>query len=160
MQWGSINLAEKLIAFTPSKTSRSRRGTKAATIVTVPLHPDLERQLLKAPGVGKAFLFPSLAGRGTGGKTGLSSQFAAIMNKAGIAGVITQHTVKGRKNSSLSFHSLRHSFNSAMANAGIAQEVRQKLTGHASAAQNTTYTHLQLAPLRAAIATIPSIAVK
>ena len=35
----------------------------------------------------------------------------------------------GRKRSSLSFHSLRHSFNSAMANTGVTQEIRQRLTG-------------------------------
>ena len=123
----------------------------------IPLHPELERHLLKAPGIGKAFLFPSLAGKGTGGKSGLSGQFAAIMARAGIVGKITRHSPEGRANSSLSFHSLRHSFNSAMANAGVSQEIRQKLTGHASAEMNTVYTHHELEPLRAAIAAIPGI---
>jgi hypothetical protein len=44
-----------------------------------------------------------------------------------------------------------------MANAGVSQEIRQKLTGHASAEMNTVYTHHELAPLRAAIAAIPGI---
>ena len=35
----------------------------------------------------------------------------------------------GRGRNELSFRSLRHSFNTAMANAGISQEIRQKLTG-------------------------------
>jgi len=55
----------------------------------------------------------------------------------------------------LTFHSLRHSFNSALANAGIAQEVRQKLTGHESPEMNKRYTHHELEPLRIAIAQIP-----
>jgi integrase len=79
------------------------------------------------------------------------------MARAGVEGKITRHTAGGRANSSLSFHSLRHSFNSAMANAGVAQEIRQKLTGHASAEMNAIYTHHELAPLRAAIGLIPSI---
>jgi len=45
---------------------------------------ELEAELLKKAGVGKAFLFPSLAGKGTGGKFGLSGQFAAIMARAGV----------------------------------------------------------------------------
>ena len=151
MRWSSIDLAAKLVTFIPGKTKKSEKK------VTIPLHPELERHLLKAPGIGKALLFPSLAGKGTGGKHGLSGRFAAIMARAGIAGKIMRHTEKGRANSSLGFHSLRHSFNSAMANAGVSQEIRQKLTGHASAAVNTTYTHHELEPLRAAVATVPCV---
>ena len=40
---------------------------------------------------------------------------------------------------SLTFHSLRHSFNSAMANAGVSQEIRMKLIGHVSAEMNKGY---------------------
>jgi integrase len=148
MQWSAIDWHNKLIRFTPSKTQKP---------VTVPLHPQLERELLKKPGIGKAPMFPSLAGRETGGRFGLSGRFAAIMEKAGIEGKITQHTKGGRALSNLSFHSLRHSFNSAMANAGVSQEIRQKLTGHTSAEINTQYTHHELEPLRKAVGLIPSI---
>ncbi len=152
MRWNAIDLKEQLLTFTPGKTKKTKKA------VTIPLHPELERQLLSAPGIGKAFVFPTLAGQGTGGKSGLSGQFAAIMARAGIAGTITRHTAEGRANCSLSFHCLRHSFNSAMANAGVSQEVRQKLTGHASAAMNRLYTHHEIEPLRAAIGTLPSLA--
>ena len=101
-------------------------------------------------------MFPSLAGKDTGGKHGLSGRFAAIMEKAGIEGKRTEAS-GGRTLSSLSFHSLRHSFNSAMANAGISQEVRQKLTGHTSAETNKVYTHHELEALRAAVSVIPRI---
>jgi integrase len=79
------------------------------------------------------------------------------MAKAGIAGTVTRHTKHGRANNSLSFHSLRHSFNSAMANAGVAQEVHMKLTGHKTAEINTVYTHHELEQLRVAIASIPFV---
>jgi integrase len=148
MRWNVIDLNAKLISFTPGKTKKQ---------VTIPLHSDLEQYLLKSPGIGKAFVFPSLAERSTGGKNGLSGQFTRIMARAGIEGKITRHTARGRANSSLSFHSLRHSFNSAMANAGISQEIRQKLTGHTSAETNKVYTHHELEPLREAVAAIPSL---
>ncbi len=147
MQWSAVHWGNKLIRFTPRKTRKP---------VTVPLHSQLEQELLEEPGIGNAPMFPSLAGRGTGGAHGLSGRFAAIMEKAGIEGKITRHK-GGRSFSNLSFHSLRHSFNSAMANAGVSQEIRQKLTGHASPDANTIYTHHELEPLRAAIAVIPSI---
>jgi integrase len=147
MRWDAIDWRNKIIQFTPSKTKRP---------VTIPLHPQLERELLKRAGIGKAKMFPTLAGKGTGGRHGLSGRFTAIMEKAGIEPKRTQAS-GGRRLSNLSFHSLRHSFNSAMANAGIAQEVRQKLTGHTSAETNKVYTHHELEPLRAAVAAIPSI---
>lgn len=151
MRWSSIDLSRGIVTFLPTKTKKRKK------VVTIPLHKDLEHELLKHPGVGKAPLFPTLSGTKTGGKYGLSSQFGAIMTKAGIQATITQHTPKGRRNRSLSFHSLRHSFNSAMANAGISQEIRQKLTGHASAEMNKLYTHHEIEPLRAAINAIPSV---
>jgi integrase len=149
MRWEAIDLNRQLIVFTPSKTKK---------VVAVPLHPELETHLLKSPGIGKALLFPSLAGKGTGGRHGLSGLFSAIVAQAGIKSKVTDGGVRTR--TSLSFHSLRHSFNSAMANAGVSQEIRQKLTGHASSEMNKHYTHHELEPLRAAIAVIPAISAK
>src|SRR6266566_6346474 len=94
MQWSAIDWQNKLIRFTPSKTQKP---------VTVPLHPQLERELLKKPGIGKAPMFPSLAGKQSGGRFGLSGRFAAIMEKASIEGTITQHAIGGRAVSNLSF---------------------------------------------------------
>jgi integrase len=148
MRWNAVDLDKRLIRFTPSKTKKP---------VTIPLHDDLRRELLKYPGIGKAFLFPTLAGKGTGGRHGLSGRFTAIMDKAGVEGKITRQAAGGRALSNLSFHSLRHSFNSAMANAGVSQEIRQKLTGQVSAEINTHYTHHELEPLRAAIGKLASL---
>jgi integrase len=151
MRWESVDLTAGVIQFRASKTKKQ---------VMIPLHDDLRKELLERPGVGRAFLFPSLAGKGTGGRYGLSGRFAAIMENAGIQGKITRVAEKGRALSSLTFHSLRHSFNSALANGGVSQEIRQLLTGHASPEMNTRYTHHSLQPLRSAIAMIPSLSVE
>jgi integrase len=154
MQWESIDITRKFIRFTPSKTGKP---------LEIPLHPELERELLKRPGIGRAYLFPTLAANlnknkgSTGGRNGLSGQFRSIMERAGVTGSIRQRDDGSRAVSSLSFHSLRHSFNSAMANAGVAQEIRQKLTGHSSVETNKVYTHHELESLRAAISTLPKI---
>lgn len=54
-----------------------------------------------------------------------------------------------------SFHALRHSFNSALANAGVPEEVRMKLTGHATPVMNSKYTHLQEKTLKDAVTKMP-----
>jgi integrase len=52
------------------------------------------------------------------------------------------------------FHSLRHSFSSELANAGFSEEIRMKLTGHRSAEIHRKYTHVSNAPLKQAIASL------
>jgi integrase len=151
MRWKSVDLQDQLITFKVGKTGET---------VTIPMHPELHAYLLglPAPDNDNAFLFASLAGKRTSGRSGLSMAFARIMEKAKVKGEIARRRVgKGRTINTLTFHSLRHSFNSIMANAGVSQEVRQKLTGHASAEMNKRYTHHELEPLREAIAVIPSI---
>jgi integrase len=71
-----------------------------------------------------------------------------------VHGEVVRHTEKGRANTTKSFHSLRHSFNSALANAGVARELRQVQTGHASERMNEIYTHRELEPMREAIEAI------
>jgi len=108
-------------------------------------------------------VFPKLAARNTGGRNGLSMTFSRIMVRANITGELLHIAKKGgqgRTVRALTFHSLRHSFNSALANAGVSQEIRQKLTGHTSAEMNTLYTHHELAALRAAVEKLPSLAIK
>ena len=153
LQWSAVDLQGRIIKVTTRKTGKT---------VTVPIHPQfaawLERQ---TRGIGKAPVFPTLAGKAGGGKSGLSMAFRRIMERAKIKGrLLREANGVGRSQSSLSFHSLRHGFVSAMANAGVAQELRQKLTGHASAEMNAQYTHHELESLRAAVSVIPSIGSK
>jgi len=79
--------------------------------------------------------FPSLIGVKPGT---LSTTFKRIMERAGVPCEITEagDVVKRR-----SFHSLRHSFASWLAEADIHADVRQKLTGHTSAGIHARYTH-------------------
>ena len=155
LRWESIDAGLTKLELVPSKTRRKKKNRK----VVLPIHPELAAWLKKQTrGIGKAAVFPTLAGRSGGGKSGLSSMFRRIMDRAGVEGrILRERNGEGRSQSSLSFHSLRHSFNSALANAGVPQEIRQKLTGHASASMNEIYTHRDLDPLRKAVALLPKI---
>ena len=79
------------------------------------------------------------------------------MVEAGIKFTAQEKTGDGRRVYSLGFHSLRHSFNSALANAGVSQELRQRLIGQASEEVNTRYTHLDYKTFRSAISKLPSV---
>jgi site-specific recombinase XerD len=77
------------------------------------------------------------------------------MRKAGI----DSQTVKKSKYafSAKSFHSLRHSFTSALANAGVSADLRMKLTGHRNLDEHLGYTHMELTALRGAVNLLPHL---
>jgi integrase len=106
-----------------------------------------------------AFLEPGLPGMANlrpGGRHGLSEGFKRIMRKAGL----DLQTVKGwgkRMFSRRTFHALRHSFTSALANQNVSSELRMKPTGHKTAAMHQKYTHHEMDNLRTAIKKIPSL---
>lgn len=151
LRWQQINLDDGTMSYARRKTG---------VPVVVPLHPELAAWLLEQPSAddGEAFLFTTLAGMRAGGRTGLSSQFNALVEKAGIDGGEEEPEGEaGYTRRALSFHSLRHSFNSALANAGVSTELRQALAGHSSAAMNENYTHRELSLLRSAVDLLPGL---
>jgi integrase len=152
LKWSNVDLVKRLIIFKAGKTN---------TKVVVTIHPDLEDHLLslKMSDDPQAPVFPEVAGKAGPGRNGLSMTFKRIMLSAGIESAKARERAgkAGRSLSALSFHSLRHSFNSALANAGVSQELRQKLTGHASAEINDHYTLHEVETLRRAVEAIPRL---
>jgi integrase len=150
MEWGAVNLSEQIITLTTRKTRKD---------VTIPIHPRLGAWLgEQTRGIGKAPVFPTLAGKAGSGKSGLSMTFKRIMDRAGIKGrLLREANGAGRSQSSLSFHSLRHSFNAALANAGVGVELRQELTGHSSPEMNKNYTHPDIERMREAVLRLPDV---
>ena len=149
MTWECVNPETGVIEYQQQKTGKK---------VTVPMHFHIIEHLKFISTFGTTgFMCPKLASRLTGGRRGLSETFKRIVQKAGLDPMTVQG--KGiRKFSKRTFHSLRHSFNSALANAGVAEEVRMKLTGHASKRMNDRYTHLQVTTLKNAMTSLPLFA--
>jgi integrase len=157
LRWSNVDLTEKTITFWQKKTEGKTPKAKAK----IPLHPELEEYLISHGSLDNpnAPVFPELYDKPAPGKSGLSMSFKRIMGRAGIDGGLIREAAgkKGRNLSALSYHSLRHSFNSALANAGVSQELRQKLTGHASEAMNRLYTHHELEVIRGAVQSLPRL---
>ena len=126
MEWKNVDFASGTLKYTQQKTGKE---------VIIPLHLDLADHLEKIAASDEAerFISPRMAGLKPGGRHGLSEGFKRIVRKAGL----DLQTVQGhgaRKISKRTFHALRHSFTSALANANVAPELRMKLTGHTSEA--------------------------
>lgn len=157
------NLQRKAIDLTAGSVAMIQGKTKRQ--VAMPLHPVLKTWLARhLESVKGPDVFPSLAGIRSGGEKGLSESFKKLMKEAGIVSdrARSKNAVKGSKGRdlmALSFHSLRHTFNSILANAGIAQEIRQELTGHASAATNRIYTHHEIAIFAGALNALPTLGI-
>jgi integrase len=161
LRWQQINLDAEI------KTIRFQQGKTGREVVMV-IHPALEKFLATLRKRRKivpltsrsdvAYVFPSLAGRTA---DPLSKYFRhKIMEPAGIQQrVIRERDAagSGRVVNALTFHSLRHTFNSILANAGIAEETRMALTGHTTREMNQRYTHRQLSIFQDAVSVLPGI---
>jgi integrase len=152
LTWGNVDLFERTITFTQKKT-----GAK----IKIPIAEDLHAYLLTLPlkDNPKAPVFPTLCGKTSAGKSGLSMAFGRLMERAGVNQGVIRERGEGvsRKVSGLSFHSLRHSFNTVLANSGVPQELRMKLTGHSSVEMNAVYSHHELAVIRGALEHLPRL---
>jgi integrase len=143
LNWSTVDLVAGFITFRQGKTNRK---------VVLPIHPSLSEHLLAIAADQCGPLCPLLSKTVT---SSLSQEFALLMRAAGI----DSQTVRESKYafSAKSFHSLRHSFTSALANAGVSADLRMQLTGHRSLDEHLGYTHVELAALRSAIGLLPHL---
>lgn len=124
----------------PSKTARLKK------VITVPLTPPCISWI----GLRKGDFFPTLKKQAT---PTTSMQFSAIMGKAKVPKEIE---MPGDMKASRSFHALRHTFASWLAEADVHADIRQKLTGHSSSKIHARYSHHDEA-LDRAVGTLPSL---
>ena len=73
--------------------------------------------------------------------------------------ITTSIKIEGRKHKTpeATFHSLRHTFVSFAANAGVPLHVVQSIVGHESTAMTRHYYHENLTALKSAVAAIPTL---
>ena len=113
------------IIIRPSKTARSK------TSVRIPMTPPVTAWVASR----KKVFFPVLRKKT---KATHSTNFTNLMVRAGVARKVK---LPGGIEASRSFHSLRHSFTSWLAEADVHSDIRRKLTGHKSAGVHDQYTH-------------------
>lgn len=163
LKWDAVDLAGGFIRLTPEKT---RRHGIAVSIPILPPLAEALRAARKSGGETGGYVLPEMAGcylsQGAncrGGKTygaALCSRVRTVLKRAGIVASVTADG-RHRRVTDYGFHSLRHTFVSMAARAGIRQEVVRAIVGHTSATMTDYYTHTKEADLRAAMAAFPAI---
>lgn len=146
---GNVNLEKRKIKVVPMKTDKKKK------VVEIPMHNDVMAffKTYKLPAFSGANLFPTLHAKPAGGSGGLSTAFISHMKTLGIARYITEDTEDGAGKivSQKSFHSLRHTFTSWLANADIPAEIRMLMTGHTDTDVHSNYTHHEFDILKKAV---------
>jgi integrase len=135
--------------YLPRKTRRSGAGKRVLFPVAA-LDAGLARRLVEtaAAASGPASpLMPSLARCRVNSRGGLSAQFRAIMEAAGIPLEIVG-PVTSRTRWSHGFHSLRHAAITRAMRLGLPPELRMALFGHSSMEVHGKYSHWNTEELR------------
>ena len=177
LDWSQINLAQQVIQLVPHKTRRHAHGRP----VTIPIHPALgrvllpcaEREVRSAGSAGETPppqtsysalttqfvvgpVLPSISELYGKARWQVSNELGRIFRKAKI---VTSVKLEGRRHRTpeATFHSLRHTFVSFAANAGVPLHVVQSIVGHGSTAMTRHYYHENLAALKSAVSAIPTL---
>lgn len=161
LDWSSINMAQGIIQLVPQKTRRHAHGKP----VTIPIHPALgsalidtiekssnadNRTILTGP------VLPVLSEMYRRARWQVSHEITRIFTAAHIT---TSIKIEGRKHRTpeATFHSLRHTFVSFAANAGVPLHIVQSIVGHESTAMTRHYYHENITALQQAVNAIPSL---
>ena len=160
LAWNSVNLERGVIQLIPTKTRKHAHGQP----VTIPIHPQLKAELEIALArdherracAAAAFVNPTLADWYKNSKWRISHGLELIFKAAHIE---TSVKIEGRRTRTpeATFHSLRHTFVSLAANAGVPLPVVQSIVGHSSTAMTRHYYHENEEMLRQAVAAIPAV---
>lgn len=149
----------RLLRFREAKTAhRKQRASERETVVV--MASDLRDYLksLPIPMKKDAPLFPSLYGKKSGSAGGLSNAFARLLDKAGIDRVQgAARKGKGRRFSALSFHSLRHTMISRLANSDAPEAVTKAMSGHSTDEAHRRYVHLDTEAQSRVVAKAPRL---
>ena len=159
LDWGAVDLVRGFVNVTPAKTAR--HGTK----VRIPLAPALRGILeMTPPRRRRGRILPALAAEyETEGSAGmiLVRKVQAVFKAAGIEtqAVTRQKNKDGtpRKTVEVGFHSLRHTYVSLCANAGVPLAIVQAIVGHTNPAMTAHYFHESDAALQGVLPALPDV---
>lgn len=171
LDWSCISIPNGVIQLIPQKTRRHAHGKP----VTIPIHQTLGAALLdRGTGNGEQGMvgssvpssqfpvtlsgpvLPTLAEMYRNTRWRVSDGLGRIFRAANISMSVQ---IEGRrtKTPEATFHSLRHTFVSFAANAGVPLHIVQSIVGHESTAMTRHYYHENIAALKSAVAAIPTL---
>lgn len=151
LRWENVNFLRGIIQIVPHKTRRYACGR----VVTIPIHEQLLSSLAAVPVSRRCeYVLPGIAEKYEIARWRISRGLDRIFAGAGIVKSV-MYEGRSRLTPSATFHSLRHSFVSFAANAGVPLVVVQAIVGHSSSAMTHHYYHANESALRMAVNAIP-----
>ena len=176
LSWSQINIGEGVIQVVPQKTKRHHQR-----LVTIPIHQALGQALLAQSDECRVMsdelnkdgstnsslithhsslltgpVLPTISELYSVCRSRVSNRLTAIFRAANIE---TSVKLQGRRHKTpeATFHSLRHTFVSFAANAGVPLHIVQSIVGHESTAMTRHYYHENLEALKGAVNAIPAL---
>lgn len=156
LHWSEVDIVKSIIQRIPDKTKKYRKGRP----ITVPIHRTLADLLMQTPlDERRGYVLPTIGPWAAAGQNGMSKVHSRLGKIFRNAGIVTSVEVEGRrwKVPEAGFLSLRHTFVSMSANAGVPLHIVQSIVGHESSAMTRHYYHENIAALQQAVEAIPSI---
>lgn len=133
MLWASVDLQSRRLAYTPKK--KRRHGKPSIIELVDPLLSRLQKLTPSGP-----FVCP-LAAERTVSRNGIA--FIKLTKRAGVTGR-TASKGRARQFHTKTFHSLRHTLASMLAEAGVDDLVRRRITDHEDKAVAAIYQHVSV----------------
>ena len=186
LDWSQINLREGVIQVVPRKTRRHHQRMVTIPIHPK-LGAELLASQVKVKGEGEQWnvtsssagqqeqednflcspspstftflsgpVLPGIAELYARARSRIADRLSSIFKAANIT---TSVLIEGRnrRTPEATFHSLRHTFVSFAANAGVPLHIVQSIVGHESTAMTRHYYHENLTALKSAVAAIPTL---
>ena len=155
LDWGSVDLARRMIIVIPRKTARYAHGKPTR----IPIHTTLAELLAEIPPKARrGFVLPETADAYQREPALLTNRIQKHFRDCGIQ--TQQSQGEGRKALTMvGFHSLRHSFVSMAANSGASLAMVQALVGHSNPAMTRHYLHPSEKATRETVALLPDLAI-
>jgi len=151
LDWGRVDLARGLIVTKPRKTK------KHGTVVTIPIPPLLAKMLAETPTNKRTgFVLPETAAEYQRDAANVSRVIQAVFVACKIK-TTGEATASGRAAVEVGFHSLRHTYVSMCANAGVPLAMVQGIVGHTTPAMTMHYFHEDADALKRAISALPDV---
>ncbi|MCR5414414.1 MAG: site-specific integrase [Kiritimatiellae bacterium] len=153
LEWGNVDLARRMVAVIPRKTAKHAHGRP----VVIPIHGTLANILEETPSADRTgYVMPQTAKAYLADRAAVTVKIQAAFKACGI-----RTNRKGKDDTravvEVGFHSLRHTFVSMAANAGVPLALIQSIVGHTSTAMTRHYFHESEDALKNAVAALPDV---
>ena len=149
LRWGEADLERRVILKDTRKTGKA---------VQIPIHAELLAMLKQAEAERAGeYVLPDYSAAYLKRNQTVVARIQKHFTDCGIVTAAPERKQRMRRGVEVGFHSLRHSFVSLCANAGVPLAAVQAIVGHSSPAMTRHYSHLGIEAARGAVAALPAV---